>query len=162
MKSGGRGSWKACRAESQDETLATDEAPSEPSIVLASRGHRLSGHILEMALFGLTLGVGWVFWFASTGRGGQTPAKRLLGMRVVDAEGRPASLLRLVVREVGLKVLAFVLLDLLLLSMEVEGGLSLALAGVAAWLVAALWCVWDGNRQCLWDKVAGTRVEVTS
>ena len=143
-------------------TLETGEVPSKATIVLASRSQRLSGHILEMALFGLTLGIGWAFWFASTGRDGQTPAKRLLGMRVVDAEGRPASLRRMVVRDVGLKVLFFVLLDLLLLSMEVEGGLNLALAGVGAWLVAAFWCVWDGNRQCLWDKVAGTRVEVTS
>ena len=140
--------------------MASDEAPSEATIVLASRGQRLSGHVLEMALFGLTLGVGWAFWFASTGRGGQTPAKRLLGMRVIDAEGRPASLRRMVIRDVLLKVVAFVLLDLLLLSMEVEGGLNLALAGVVAWLVAALWCVWDGIRQCLWDRVAGTRVEV--
>ena len=132
------------------------------AIVLASRGQRLAGHIFEVALFGLTLGVGWLFWFANVGRGGQTPAKRLLGMRVVDGEGRPASLRRMVVREVGLKVLAFVVLDLLLLSMEVDGGVDLAFAGVVAWLVAALWCAWDGNRQCLWDKVAGTRVEVVS
>ena len=68
----------------------------------------------------------------------------------------------MVVRDVLLKVVAFVLLDVLLLSMEVEGGVDLALAGVAAWLVAALWCAWDGSRQCLWDKVAGTRVGVTS
>ena len=142
--------------------MATDEGSSEATTVLASRSQRLSGHILEMALFGLTLGIGWAFWFGSTGRGGQTPAKRLLGMRVVDGEGRPASLRRMVFRDVALKVLFFVLLDLLLLSMEVEGGLNLALAGVVAWLAAALWCVWDGNRQCLWDKVAGTRVEVTS
>ncbi|MDE2935102.1 MAG: RDD family protein [Chloroflexota bacterium] len=142
--------------------LATDEAPSAATVVLASRGQRLSGHILEMVLFGLTLGLGWAFWFASTGRGGQTPAKRLLGMRVVDGEGRPASLRQMVIRDVLLKVVAFVILDLLLLSMEVEGGLNLALAGVVAWLAAALWCVWDGNRQCLWDKAAGTRVEVTS
>lgn len=142
--------------------MGTGEIPSEATIVLASRSQRLSGHILELALFGLTLGIGWAFWFASAGRDGQTPAKRLLGMRVVDGEGRPASLRRMLVRDVGLKVLFFVLLDLLLLSMEVEGGLNLALAGVGAWLVAALWCVWDGNRQCLWDKVAGTRVEVTS
>ncbi|MCY3602837.1 MAG: RDD family protein [Chloroflexi bacterium] len=142
--------------------MARHEAPSAANTVLASRGQRLSGHVLEMALFGLTLGVGWAFWFASTGRGGQTPAKLLLGMRVVDGEGRPASLRRMVIRDVLLKVVAFVLLDLLLLSMEVEGGLNLALAGVVAWLAAALWCVWDGNRQCLWDKAAGTRVEVTS
>ncbi len=142
--------------------MATDEAPSTAAIVLASRGQRLAGHTLEVVLFALTLGVGWAFWFASTGRSGQTPAKRLLGMRVVDGEGRPASLRRMVVRDVLLKVVAFVLLDVLLLSMEVEGGVDLAFAGVVAWLVAALSCAWDGSRQCLWDKVTGTRVAVTS
>lgn len=113
-----------------------------------------------MALFGLTLGVGWLFWFANTARTGQTPAKRLLGMQVVDAEGNLATLKQMVVRDVVLKVLVFVLLDLLLLSMEVEGGVNLAFAGVVAWLVAALWCVWDGERRCLWDRVVGTRVVV--
>ncbi len=129
---------------------------------LASLRQRLAGHIFEFVLFALTLGVGWIFWFVNTARSGQTPAKRLLGMRVVDAQGQPASLVRMVARDVWLKVLLFVLLDLLLLSMEVEGGINLAFAGVAVWLVAAAWCAWDGQRQCLWDKVAGTRVEVTS
>ena len=138
----------------------TDPSPAASSGHLASRGQRFSGHVFEIVLFGLTLGVGWFFWFANTGRSGQTPAKRLLGMRVVDAEGNPANLKQMVVRDVVLKVLVFVLLDLLLLSMEVEGGINLAFAGVVLWLVAALWCAWDGNRQCLWDKVAGTRVEV--
>ncbi len=129
---------------------------------LASRGQRFAGHLFELVLFALTLGVGWIFWFVNTAQNGQTPAKRLLGMRVVDAQGQPASLVRMVARDVWLKVLLFVLLDLLLLSMEVEGGINLAFAGVAVWLVAAAWGAWDGQRQCLWDKVAGTRVEVAS
>lgn len=127
---------------------------------LAGLGQRLAGHLFEVVLFAVTLGVGWVFWFLRTAGSGQTPAKALLGLRVVGADGRPASLGRMLVRDVGLKVLVFVLLDVLLLSMEVEGGIDLAFAGVAAWLVAAAWCAWDGERQCLWDKVAGTRVVV--
>ena len=140
----------------------TDAASAVSSGQLASRGQRLSGHLFELVLFALTLGIGWIFWFVNTAQNGQSPAKRLLGMRVVDAQGQPASLVRMIARDVWLKVLLFVLLDLLLLSMEVEGGINLAFAGVAAWLVAAAWCAWDGQRQCLWDKVAGTRVEVAS
>jgi hypothetical protein len=26
------------------------------------------------------------------------------------------------------------------------------------WLVAALWCIWDKERQCLWDKIVATYV----
>lgn len=25
-------------------------------------------------------------------------------------------------------------------------------------VVAALWCVWDADRQCVWDKIVRTRV----
>ncbi len=139
-----------------------DAASATSSGQLASRGQRLAGHLFEIVLFALTLGIGWIFWFVNTAQNGQSPAKRLLGMQVVDAQGQPASLVRMVARDVWLKVLVFVLLDLLLLSMEVEGGINLAFAGVVAWLVAAGWCAWDGQRQCLWDKVAGTRVVVTS
>lgn len=138
----------------------TGEPSAPESGSRASRGQRFAGHIFEVALFAVTLGVGWVVWFLGTARSGQTPAKAFLGLRVVDPDGRPASLKRMVARDIGLKVLVFVLLDVLLLSMEVEGGINLAFAGVAAWLVAAAWCAWDGERQCLWDKLAGTRVVV--
>lgn len=136
----------------------TDEPSAPESGSPAGRGQRLAGHIFEVALFAVTLGAGWVVWFLRTARSGQTPAKAILGLRVVGPDGLPPSLWRMVARDIGLKVLVFVLLDVLLLSMEVEGGVDLAFAGVAAWLVAAAWCVWDGERQCLWDKVVGTRV----
>ncbi len=32
-----------------------------------------------------------------------------------------------------------------------------AIYGLAL-IIAALWCVWDANRQCLWDKIVRTRV----
>ena len=138
----------------------TDAAVPPESGSPAGRGQRFAGHIFEVALFALTLGVGWMVWFLRTARSGQTPAKAFLGLRVVGPDGRSASLGRMVARDVVLKVLVFVLLDVLLLSMEVEGGIDLAFAGVAAWLVAAASCAWDGERQCLWDKVARTRVVV--
>ncbi len=137
-----------------------DASPAASSGPLASRGQRFAGHIFEIVLFALTLGVGWVFWFLRTARHGQTPAKAFLGLRVVGPDGQPASLRQMVVRDMVLKVLVFVVLDLLLLSMQVDGGLDLAFVGAFLWGVAAVSCVWDGNRQCLWDKVVGTRVVV--
>ena len=138
----------------------TGEASAASGTHLATRGQRLAGHIFEIVLFVLTLGVGWIFWFLSLARTGQTPAKKFLGLRVVGPDGQPASLRRMVVRDVVLKVLVFVVLDLLLLSMQVDGGFDLAFVGAFLWGVAAVSCLWDGNRQCLWDKVVGTRVEV--
>lgn len=61
----------------------------------------------------------------------------------------------MLLREIVAKWAFFVVLDLLL---------SLANAGVAGaitlvvFIAAALWCVWDARRQCLWDKALGTYV----
>ena len=58
-------------------------------------------------------------------------------------------------REIVLKWGAFVVLDqvLSLADEGIGGGITLAV-----FAVAALWCAWDANRQCLWDKVIGTYV----
>ncbi len=32
------------------------------------------------------------------------------------------------------------------------------LVALVANAVAAAWCLWDKDRQCLWDKIVGTRV----
>ena len=85
---------------------------------------------------------------------GQSPAKLLLDIRVVRGDGNAASLgwmlLRdLVIRGIGVLVLSTVL------------GLidsSVSLVSLAVLAVAGLWCVWDANRQCLWDKAVGTYV----
>ena len=29
---------------------------------------------------------------------------------------------------------------------------------IVLFAIAALWCIWDANRQCLWDKVVRTYV----
>ncbi len=138
----------------------SDHVSPKSSSHLATRKQRLAGQILEIVLFALTLGAGWFLWFLKTAENGQTPAKALLGMRVLDSKGQPVSWQRMLVRDIFLKVVAFILIDFLLLSMEVDGGLNLAFAGVVFWLFAGLWCTWDGKRQCLWDKPVGTHVEV--
>ena len=124
-------------------------------LALAGQGRRLGAFVLDIVLFAITLGIGWLIWLLVVGQRGQSPAKQLLGMHVVEADGSRARRGLMVLREVMAKWLVFSVLDLVL---------SLIDAGVAgtisslAFAVAALWCVWDANRQCLWDKALGTYV----
>ena len=126
-----------------------------PDLALAGQGRRLAAYVLDIVLFAITLGIGWLIWLLVVGGRGQNPAKQLLGMHVALADGSRAGLGVMLLREIVAKWAVFAVLDLLL---------SLANPGVAgtitslALAVAALWCAWDANRQCLWDKALKTYV----
>ena len=122
---------------------------------LASQGRRLAGAVIDAVLFVVTLVIGWLIWFAFVGRRGQSPGKQLLGMQVVREDGTVAGLGVMALRDVVLKsVLFWVVNQALILALDDIGGLI----AVALFGLAALWCVWDAQRQCLWDKVVKTRV----
>jgi uncharacterized RDD family membrane protein YckC len=111
---------------------------------LSSAGKRLGGHLLEILLFIVTLGIGWLIWSLIVWSRGQTPAKQLLGMRVVALDsGRPARWGKMFLREFVAKGLIFGFI----------GGLLFF-----PWLLASIWLLWDKNKQELWDKVADTIV----
>lgn len=135
-------------------TVAT-EFSEGPDLGLASQGRRLAAYVLDIVLFAVTLGIGWLIWLIVVGQRGQNPAKQLLGMHVVRADGSRAGLGTMLLREVVAKWAFFAVLDVVLM---------LASAGVAGTItsivfaLAALWCVWDANRQCLWDRALGTYV----
>ncbi len=133
----------------------TDTDATQPELELASQGRRLAAFLLDIPLFFITLGIGWLIWLLVVGGRGQNPAKQILGMHVVLADGNRAGLGRMLLREIIAKWGAFVLLDYVLgfADGDVAGWVSLA-----AFAVAALWCTWDANRQCLWEKVVGTYV----
>ncbi|MCY3882504.1 MAG: RDD family protein [Chloroflexi bacterium] len=126
-----------------------------PELELAGQGRRLAAFVLDFVLFIITLGIGWLIWLLVVGGRGQNPAKQILGMHVVRPDGNRAGLGWMLLREIVLKWGAFVVLDLVLsiINPAVGGGITLAV-----FAVAALWCAWDANRQCLWDKVIGTYV----
>ena len=137
-------------------TEAVYEAGYEgPELELAPQGQRLGAFILDILLIIFTLGIGWLIWLLVVGQRGQGPAKQILGMHVVLPDGNRAGLGRMLLREIIARLGAFALLDYVLSfgDADVAGWVTLA-----AFVVAALWCVWDGNRQCLWDKVVGTYV----
>ncbi len=110
----------------------------------ATPTRRLGGYLVETALAGVTLGVGWIIWFIIVAPRGQTPAKQLLGMYILRADGTRAGGSSVWVRELLVKGLLF--------------GILAALTLYLAWLAAALWVLWDRDRQALWDKTAGTLV----
>lgn len=107
---------------------------------LSSPARRFGGYLLEAVLSTVTLGIGWLIWaFVVFGRG-QTPAKQMLGMRVVTLRtGEKATWGRMFVRELIAKPLVAML--------------SLVTLGIANF-----WLVWDGRNQELWDKVVATIV----
>lgn len=126
-----------------------------PELELASQGRRLAAYVLDIVLFAVTLGIGWLIWLLVVGQRGQNPGKQLLGMHVVREDGSRAGLGWMLLREIVIKWAAFVVLDLVL--SPVNPGLAGTIT-LAAFAVAALWCAWDANRQCLWDKMIGTYV----
>jgi uncharacterized RDD family membrane protein YckC len=112
--------------------------------VTASPGRRLGAYLLDALLIILTLGIGWLIWFIFTAMDGQTPAKKLLGLYIIKADATRAGGGYTWLREFLIKGL-------------VTGLINLIACGVYS-LVAGLWCTWDKDRQCLWDKMSGTFV----
>lgn len=89
----------------------------------------------------MTLGIGWVIWALMIVGRGQTPAKALLHLRVVDAGSlRPVGFARMFwVREIVAGIVA---------------GLAIPLTlGVLLFMP-----FWDRRNQNLWDKISSTYV----
>jgi uncharacterized RDD family membrane protein YckC len=113
-------------------------------VILADPGRRLAGFALDLGLFVVTLGVGWLAWSVAEWRHGRTPAKRLLRMRVVDAvSGEP----------VGLRVMALRQAVYALGIVGLFGAVSFGLG----WAIAAAF-VLSPTRQAMWDRLAFTTV----
>jgi uncharacterized RDD family membrane protein YckC len=110
----------------------------------ATPRRRLGGYLLESVLAVLTLGVGWLIWFIIVAPNGQTPAKQLLGMYIMRDDGSRAGGGYVWLREFVVKGLLF--------------GVIAMFTAYIAWVLAALWCTWDRDRQTLWDKVGTTHV----
>lgn len=88
----------------------------------------------------VTLGIGWLIWTCVIAGSGQTPAKRVLGMRVVKLRtGKAASWGEMFVREVFAKWIGS------MVSMLTLG-------------ILLLMPLWDRKRQAIWDKVSSTVV----
>jgi uncharacterized RDD family membrane protein YckC len=57
---------------------------------IASRRIRFAGLLIDVAIAGLTCAVGWLVWFLILAPQGQTPAKRILKLKLVTEDDRTA------------------------------------------------------------------------
>ena len=118
--------------------------------VLATFLQRLAAHLIDTVLFHLPLLViiltlvGYVIWWLFALRRGQTPGKRLVGIRVIKDNGEPSGWGYTFLRE-------FVIKGLL-------GGFLSGMTGGIYFAAAHLWPLWDRDRQALHDKMIGTLV----
>ena len=129
---------------------APSPAPGRPgklaglpeTVRLSSAWRRLGGYLLEGVLIVVTLIVGWLIWSIVVWGRGETPAKQLLGMRVVHRETLTAAGRgRMFVREVPCKFLM---------------GLIASVTFIGN--IFYFWLLWDSERQELWDKMVDTVV----
>jgi uncharacterized RDD family membrane protein YckC len=128
----------------------TDATPGRPAFMhelpatvrLSSAWRRLGGYLLEGLLILLTLLIGWLVWSIIVWGRGQTPAKQLLGMRVLSRETLTSARRgRMFAREIPCKWI-------------VELFASITVVG----FVVYFWLLWDKERQELWDKMVETIV----
>ncbi|MEE8337856.1 MAG: RDD family protein [Dehalococcoidia bacterium] len=117
----------------------------------AGRWRRLSGSLLDSVLGIVTFGAGWLIWFMVVGQRGQTPGKQLVNLYIIRSDGSRAGGWFTWTRELLIKGLLF----------STAGSIVALFTFGLGYLIpvlAAAWCLWDFNHQCLWDKVGGTYV----
>ena len=107
----------------------------------ASPGLRFGSYLLEAVLLMVTLGIGWVIWAAMTAPTGQTPAKKLLKLRVIGAD---------TLRPVGFGKMFWV--------RGLVAGLVAQFAFLFTLGILVFMPFWDKRRQNIWDKVSSTYV----
>jgi uncharacterized RDD family membrane protein YckC len=111
---------------------------------LSTPARRLGAACLDTVLWIVTLGIGYLVWDLIVFSDGRTPAKQLLGMRVVKAgEGRAATWGTMALRELVLKGLLFGIVGFFFFGFP--------------YLIAAAF-VLSATRQALWDRMINTVV----
>jgi len=104
---------------------------------LTSKSSRLLCALLEGVLAIVTLGIGYFIWSFFTYRHGQTPGKKLMGIRVISLnDGKALTFWMTLLREWVVK--GFI------------GGVTFGIAYV--------WIMFDSKNQALYDKVLNTVV----
>jgi len=106
-------------------------------VTLTSKRRRLGAALLDGVLAIATLGIGYLIWMLFTFKTGQTPDKRMLGVRIISTyDFKAASWGITFLRDVFVK--------------GIIGGVTLG--------IAYLWILWDKDNQVLYDKVISTIV----
>lgn len=104
-------------------------------------GMRFVAYLLEGVLVVVTLVIGWLIWAAMTAGSGQTPAKKILGHRVIKGDGSSP---------VGFATMLFM--------RGIVAGFIASIAVTFTLGILLLMPLWDKRNQSIWDKVSGTLV----
>ena len=122
------------------------EDPRLPNgLVVSSYGRRLLAMLFDVLLTIDTIGIGWLIWTLFTYRDGQTPAKKLMKMRVVDVRtGTPYGWGQTFVREFLVKGIVMTVIS------TITFGIG--------WLVGALLILSGEMHQTLWDRMMKSTV----
>lgn len=110
-------------------------------VSVASPWIRLGSYFVEAILMVVTLGIGWLIWAAMIAGSGQTPAKRVMKLRVIDTSS---------LRPVGFAKMFWM-----------RGFVAGFVAGFAITFTLGILLFmpfWDKRNQNIWDKVSSTYV----
>ena len=141
--------------EPPSELVLPPPPPEERRHPVAPIWSRVGEVGLEVVLMACTFGFGWVGWWIVVWADGQTPAKVVLHLHVVNADdGRVTSFGRMAVREALGKGLAGAVV-LVGVYFRLWSLLAIAVAYLAVSVAVALG---DVRRRTLWDRIAGTVV----
>ncbi|MFM9083389.1 MAG: RDD family protein, partial [Actinomycetota bacterium] len=122
--------------------------------VPVGNGRRFGAFVLEGVLTIVTCGIGWLIWAIVLWQQSTTPAKKMLGMKIVDAKtGAPATINQMVTRELLVKLLLIVALNYFGTFVGVDFTLGL---GNLVTLASAIMVLTSASRQAVWDLAAGT------
>lgn len=129
---------------SSDQSPNTWAVNSNQNLRLASFQHRLGALALDAVLFTVTFGIGWMIWSLIVWGEGQTPAKKILKIRVFAADTqRPATWGHMAIREFLLMLaigLGVGMLNLL------TAGILGSVAIIAWYVLEIVWYFTKGNR----------------
>jgi uncharacterized RDD family membrane protein YckC len=120
-------------------------------------GAAMSGLLLpDIPLIEVAYSIGFIAF-------GATPAMHMLGIRVIDEEGKDPgwrrSAIRFILPALGMIPWYFVLLwPDWLLEAQVSMVIVFAICSIALAILDPLWMIWDGEKQTLHDKLASTWV----
>jgi hypothetical protein len=122
-----------------------------PALRLASSQHRIAAMFLEPVLFVLTGGIGWIIWSLLSWKNGQSPAQRILKIRVFSfGSNQPVTWGHMAIYEFlfGFAViLACVLVNLMTF------GILTLLPFFVFWVTDFCWYWKDGKKRTIRDNV---------
>ncbi|MGH8897341.1 MAG: RDD family protein [Egibacteraceae bacterium] len=127
-----------------DHGQAVERGPTQEPLI-AQPSTRLASWAVEFVLAIVTLGFGWLVWAAMAAGKGQTPAKQVIGLQVVDAQTN---------EPVGFGKMFWV-----------RGILGLIVASIAFGItfgVLLLMPLWDRQNRTIYEALSGTLVVRTN